>query len=383
MKKLLIGTLTILTITSSFSQSINIGSEALNYFLVDENSIIYAVQDQLILLNLNTLKETRITVKSSKSQAFKTYITKFKILHNKDIAIINNEPSITLYNPLKNTKKEIPFNINQSQEPKNIFLTRFENAEDLDVSNSSNYIWSKTHVFKLFLGLFPIEDYYEYSLYLYPSLQILKTFISKEILIEGSILFSPKDSFIIFTNVSYSSQSDKFYGISIYDIKKQKIYNLLENTPVISLDITDNDELLAISTEENYSKIFDLRTLKEIFSYPISGNIKFSPKNDLLLIEGVKTISLFNIKNRELISSYLGSNPSLSPNQTYIAYSLSKDFTSLSKEIVILNRVTNTERKIFLKEDSFIEDIKFSLDEKLLILMLSGKDGYKIEIYKI
>lgn len=392
MKKLLLGTVTLLTIASSFAQntnvslfkSFNIGTEVLNYVNILDDYLIYAIQDQIIFLNLVSLKETRIDVKSSKAQNIKTHITKFKILPNKSVAIINSEPYILLYNPYQNTKIELPFNIESNQKTyNNLFIYQIESIEDLDISNTGRYILVKKHILKLFLGLFPIEDYYEYSLLLYPSLSIINTFSSKEISINGSIIFSKKDNFLFLTNITYVTLNNKNYGLFVLDLKNQKTYNLLENTSVIDLDVTNNDEFLVISTEDNFFKILNLRSFKEIFSYPVSGYVKFSPQDDLLVLEGGKTINIFDVKNRELISSYLGSNPSISPNQTYLAYSISKDFASLTKEIVIINRNTNLQRNISFKEEYFLEDIKFSKDENFLVLMLSGKNGYKIEIYKI
>lgn len=392
MKKLLLGTVTLLTIASSFAQntnvslfkSFNIGTEVLNYVNILDDYLIYAIQDQIIFLNLVSLKETRIDVKSSKAQNIKTHITKFKILPNKSVAIINSEPYILLYNPYQNTKIELPFNIESNQKTyNNLFIYQIESIEDLDISNTGRYILVKKHILKLFLGLFPIEDYYEYSLLLYPSLSIINTFSSKEISINGSIIFSKKDNFLFLTNIAYVTLNNKNYGLFVLDLKNQKTYNLLENTSVIDLDVTNNDEFLVISTEDNFFKILNLRSFKEIFSYPVSGYVKFSPQDDLLMLEGGKTINIFDVKNRELISSYLGSNPSISPNQTYLAYSISKDFASLTKEIVIINRNTNLQRNISFKEEYFLEDIKFSKDENFLVLMLSGKNGYKIEIYKI
>lgn len=392
MKKLLLGTVTLLTIASSFAQntnvslfkSFNIGTEVLNYVNILDDYLIYAIQDQIIFLNLVSLKETRIDVKSSKAQNIKTHITKFKILPNKSVAIINSEPYILLYNPYQNTKIELPFNIESNQKTyNNLFIYQIESIEDLDISNTGRYILVKKHILKLFLGLFPIEDYYEYSLLLYPNLSIINTFSSKEISINGSIIFSKKDNFLFLTNITYVTLNNKNYGLFVLDLKNQKTYNLLENTSVIDLDVTNNDEFLVISTEDNFFKILNLRSFKEIFSYPVSGYVKFSPQDDLLVLEGGKTINIFDVKNRELISSYLGSNPSISPNQTYLAYSISKDFASLTKEIVIINRNTNLQRNISFKEEYFLEDIKFSKDENFLVLMLSGKNGYKIEIYKI
>lgn len=392
MKKILLGIITFLTITSSFAQtpnislvkSFNIGTEVLNYISTFDNYLVYSLQDQVILLNLLTLKETRIPVKSLKAQNLKTHIIKFKILPNKNIAIINNEPFIIFYNPYQNSKIELPFNIESNQKThNNIFIYQKENIEDIDISNTGKYLLIKKHISKLFLGLFPLEDYYEYSLLVYPTLSVFYTFSSKEISINGSIIFSKKDKFLFLTNISYSTLENKTYGLSILDLRNQRLYNLFENTTVIDLDTTNNDELIAISTEDNYFKVLSSRSFKEIFSYKVSGYIKFSSKNNLLIVEGGRTINIFDIKNRELISSYLGSNPCISPNQNYIAYSIGKNFASLTKEIVIVNRYTNLQRSITFKEEYFLEDIKFSKDENFLILMLSGKDGYKIEIYKI
>lgn len=391
MKKILLGTITFLTIASSFAQvpnislvkSFNIGTEVLNYINIFDDYLVYSLQDQIILLNLLNLKETRITVKSPKAQNIKTHITKFKILPNKNIAVINNEPFILLYNPYQNTKIELPFNIESNQKTyNNLFIYQIENIEDLDISNTGKFLLIKKRISKLFLGLFPLEDYYEYSLLLYPNLSVINTISSKEISINGSIIFSKKDNYLFLTNIS-ATLNNKSYGLFVLDLKNQKSYNLLENTSVIDLDITNSDELLAISTEDNYFKILNIKSLKEIFSYPVSGYIKFSPQDDLLIVEGGRTINIFDLKSKELVASYLGSNPYISPNQNYLAYSISKDFASLTKEIVIINRNTNLQRIISFKEEYFLEDMRFSKDENFLILMLSGKNGYKIEIYKI
>ncbi|ACI20041.1 WD40 repeat domain-containing protein [Dictyoglomus thermophilum] len=390
MKKIIIGSIALLTIGNILSQnfdvvptkSIVIGTEALNYFLTYNNSLIYAFQDQITLLDLNTFKETKLKVKSSKAQNFNTYIVKFKILSNGDIAVINNEPYIILWNPLKNNKIELPFNIEYNRKDKNNFLiSKTEIIEDLDISNTAKFVFIKNHISQLFLNFIPIEDYYEYKILSYPDLKEIISWSSKEINFDN-IAFSTDDNFVILRNVTYPQELNKSYGLKIYDLSKQKEYNLLPNTTVIDFDIAQNSKLIAISTEESGTKIFDLKTLNEVFKASISGYVRFSPLENLLILEGNNTINIFDIKSKNLIETYLGSNPSLSPSQTYLAYAISKNFASLSKEINIVNRYTKTQNKINFKEEYFVEDIQFSRDENFLITMLSGKDGYKIEIFK-
>ena len=388
MRKVIIGSIALLTIGNIFSQgfdtvpakSIFIGTEALNYFITYNDSLIYAYQDQIVLLDLNTFKETRLRVKSSKAQDFNTYILKFKLLSNGDVAIINNEPYLTIWNPVKNSKIELPFNIEYNKNEKNnLFISQLEIIEDLDISNTAKFIFTKKHITKLFLNFIPIEDHYEYTILSYPEFKKLITL--KEINFENAV-FSPDDNFLIFKNTKYIEDSNKFYGLTLYDLNKQKEYNLLPNTTVIDFDTTKNAKLLVASTEETGTKIIDLKSLNEISTLPISGYVKFSPLENLLIVEGNRSINIFDIKNKELIATYLGSNSSLSPSQTYMAYALSKNFASLSREILIINRENNEQKRINLKEDYFVEDIQFSKNENFLIIMLSGKDGYKIEIYK-
>ncbi|MGC9002076.1 MAG: hypothetical protein ACP5J9_03820 [Dictyoglomus sp.] len=388
MRKVIIGSIALLTIGNIFSQgfdtvpakSIFIGTEALNYFITYNDSLIYAYQDQIVLLDLNTFKETRLRVKSSKAQDFNTYILKFKLLSNGDVAIINNEPYLTIWNPVKNSKIELPFNIEYNKNEKNnLFISQLEIIEDLDISNTAKFIFTKKHITKLFLNFIPIEDHYEYTILSYPEFKKLITL--KEINFENAV-FSPDDNFLIFKNTKYIEDSNKFYGLTLYDLNKQKEYNLLPNTKVIDFDTTKSAKLLVASTEETGTKIIDLKSLNEISTLPISGYVKFSPLENLLIVEGNRSINIFDIKNKELIATYLGSNSSLSPSQTYMAYALSKNFASLSREILIINRENNEQKRINLKEDYFVEDIQFSKNENFLIIMLSGKDGYKIEIYK-
>lgn len=388
MRKVIIGSIALLTIGNIFSQgfdtvpakSIFIGTEALNYFITYNDSLIYAYQDQIVLLDLNTFKEKRLRVKSSKAQDFNTYILKFKLLSNGDVAIINNEPYLTIWNPVKNSKIELPFNIEYNKNEKNnLFISQLEIIEDLDISNTAKFIFTKKHITKLFLNFIPIEDHYEYTILSYPEFKKLITL--KEINFENAV-FSPDDNFLIFKNTKYIEDSNKFYGLTLYDLNKQKEYNLLPNTTVIDFDTTKSAKLLVASTEETGTKIIDLKSLNEISTLPISGYVKFSPLENLLIVEGNRSINIFDIKNKELIATYLGSNSSLSPSQTYMAYALSKNFASLSREILIINRENNEQKRINLKEDYFVEDIQFSKNENFLIIMLSGKDGYKIEIYK-
>ncbi|PNV79219.1 MAG: hypothetical protein C0196_06425 [Dictyoglomus turgidum] len=388
MRKVIIGSIALLTIGNIFSQgfdtvpakSIFIGTEALNYFITYNDSLIYAYQDQIVLLDLNTFKEKRLRVKSSKAQEFNTYILKFKLLSNGDVAIINNEPYLTIWNPVKNSKIELPFNIEYNKNEKNnLFISQLEIIEDLDISNTAKFIFTKKHITKLFLNFIPIEDHYEYTILSYPEFKKLITL--KEINFENAV-FSPDDNFLIFKNTKYIEDSNKFYGLTLYDLNKQKEYNLLPNTTVIDFDTTKSAKLLVASTEETGTKIIDLKSLNEISTLPISGYVKFSPLENLLIVEGNRSINIFDIKNKELIATYLGSNSSLSPSQTYMAYALSKNFASLSREILIINRENNEQKRINLKEDYFVEDIQFSKNENFLIIMLSGKDGYKIEIYK-
>ncbi len=390
MRKVIIGSIALLTIGNIFSQgfdivpakSILIGTEALNYFITYNDSLIYAYQDQIVLLYLNTFKETRLRVKSSKAQDLNTYIVKFKLLSNGNVAIINNEPHLIIWNPVKNSKTELPFNIEYNKNEKNDFLiSKIEIIEDLDISNTAKFIFTKKHIVKLFLNFIPLEDHYEYTVLSYPDFKELANFNSKEVSFEN-IAFSPDDNFVIFKNTKYIEDSNKFYGFTLYDLNKQKEYNLLPNTTVIDFDITKNNKLLVASTEEAGTKIIDLKTLNEIFTVPISGYVKFGPLENLLIVEGNRTINIFDIKSKELIATYLGSNPSLSSSQTHIAYALSKNFTSLSREIIIINIKSNEQKRINLKEDYFVEDIQFSKNENFLIIMLSGKNGYKIEIYK-
>lgn len=390
MKKIIIGSIALLTIGNIFSQgfdivpakSILIGTEALNYVIPYNDFLIYAYKDQILLLDLNTFKETRLRVKSSKAQDFNAYILKFKLLSNGDIAVINNEPYLIIWNPVKNSKIELPFNIEYNKNEKNnFFISQLEIIEDLDISNTAKFIFTKKHITKLFLNFIPIEDYYEYTILSYPEFKELLTFSSKEMDFDG-INFSSDDNLVILKNVIYSENPNKSYGIALYDLNKQKEYNLLPNTTVIDFDIAKNSSLLVVSTEETGTKIIDLKSLNEIFAVPISGYVKFSPLENLLIVEGNRTINIFDIKSKELLATYLGSNPSLSPSQTYIVYALSKNFTSLSREIIVINRNNNNQKRINLKEDYFVEDIQFSKNENFLIIMLSGKDGYKIEIYK-
>jgi hypothetical protein len=387
-RKVIIGSIALLTIGNIFSQgfdtvpakSIFIGTEALNYFITYNDSLIYAYQDQIVLLDLNTFKEKRLRVKSSKAQEFNTYILKFKLLSNGDVAIINNEPYLTIWNPVKNSKIELSFNIEYNKNEKNnLFISQLEIIKDLDISNTAKFIFTKKHITKLFLNFIPIEDHYEYTILSYPEFKKLITL--KEINFENAV-FSPDDNFLIFKNTKYIEDSNKFYGLTLYDLNKQKEYNLLPNTTVIDFDTTKSAKLLVASTEETGTKIIDLKSLNEISTLPISGYVKFSPLENLLIVEGNRSINIFDIKNKELIATYLGSNSSLSPSQTYMAYALSKNFASLSREILIINRENNEQKRINLKEDYFVEDIQFSKNENFLIIMLSGKDGYKIEIYK-
>lgn len=135
--------------------------------------------------------------------------------------------------------------------------------------------------------------------------------------------------------------------------------------------------------KKNITKVIDLKTLSEVFSYPMGGNVKFTEKSDFLIIEGTRISILIDIKTKEVINTYLGNNLYLSSNEEFLAYTTINNPFSLVKEIQLIYRRSGIQKKIKLKSEYFLEHMKFSKDEKFLILLLSGKDGYNIKIYKI
>uniref|UniRef100_A0A7C3MHB4 WD40 repeat domain-containing protein n=1 Tax=Dictyoglomus thermophilum TaxID=14 RepID=A0A7C3MHB4_DICTH len=392
MKKLISLGIIFLSISAGFSQfidpyllkEISLGENSVNYFLIYENFLIYNIKDQLAILDLKNLNENKIRVRSKNARDFNTIIKEFKIIATKTIAVVNNEPYALIYNFEKNTYTELPYNLESNIKINNNFwFSISQNIQNISFSNTGKYILEKKLVETYFLGFIPTENHYEYRILSYPSLKELIFFSTQDDL-EESLNFSPKDTFLMLAN-SYNPMDDKnddIYGLILIDLKNIKTIPLFKDEKIISYDVSKSDDLLAISFEK-ITKVIDFKNLSEIFSYPMGGSVRFTEKNEFLIIEGTKVSTLIDIKTKEVINTYLGNNLCISPNEEFLAYTTTNNPFSLIKEIQLVHRKSGTQKKIRLNNEYFLEHMKFSKDEKFFILLLSGKDGYNINIYKI
>ena len=393
MKKVISLGMIFLSISTVFSQVIDpyllkeipLGENSVNYFIIHENFLIYNIKDQLVILDLKSFNENKISVRSKNAGDFNTIIKEFKIIAPKTIAVVNNEPYALIYNFGKNTYTELPYNLESNIKINNNFwFSISQNIQNISFSNTGKYILEKRFLETFLLGFIPTENHFEYHLLSYPSLKELILFSTQDDL-EESLNFSPKDNFLILTNYynPIDNKNDDVYGVILIDLKNMKAIPLFKDEKIISYDISKNDDLLAVSFEKNITKVIDLKTLSEVFSYPMGGNVKFTEKSDFLIIEGTRISTLIDIKTKEVINTYLGNNLYLSPNEEFLAYTTINNPFSLVKEIQLIYRRSGIQKKIKFKSEYFLEHMKFSKDEKFLILLLSGKDGYNIKIYKI
>lgn len=394
MKKVISLSLTFLFISTIFSQvsdltlvkTINLGLDSLNYIQLYDNSILYTDKDYLILYDLKTQKEKKIRVKSEKSNNFDALITEFKVLPSKEIAVINNEPFLMIWNPTKETTSKFKYNIESNTKTTNQFWSsKIETIEELQISPLGSILVEKKHYQTQTLGgLLTLEEWYEYNFLSFPSLEKIFSLNTKEDFSDFNIDFSKRDSFVLLINALPRSKSlADLYGIVIKNFENQKSYNLFPNQRTISWDITKDDKLLAVSLESNLTKVINLNNFSEVLNFPITGNVSFSPKEDILIVEGNRTINLIDLTKKETINTYWGSHPCLSNNENILAYSLGENFLAPTKELSILYRDKNLQKKIKFDAEYFLEDISFTKDDTFLILLLSGNNGYKIMIYKV
>jgi len=370
----------------SLVKSIYIGPYSLNFFYIIENFVIFSNKDTLIIYDIKDNKEiNRFKVRSSLiKDSDNIYITNIIPIDSKKIAIVNNEPYLTIYDFIKGSDLPLKYNKENTFKKSDKFpLTRIEKIEDLIISPFANLLIEKIHYMDYFIGGFiPLNEWYEFNV-IDISNKILLYKISTKDYLEFDPYFSNKGQFLFLFNVILKNKKE--YALIIKEAKSGRdLAYFYEKDRVTGWNVSRDDKFLILSLgEKEETKIIDLLSLKEIKSIPYIGNPFISPSGKFFAIEGNKIITVFSLTTGLALFSIFGSHPIFSWDDYLLAYSLGEHFLSPTKEFVIYDWNREIRKKITLDDEYFLEKIEFTKDRKYIILLLLGGDGYKILIYQI
>jgi len=372
----------------NFIKTIKIGSDSVNFFEILGSVLAFSQKDTLVLVSLKDNKElVRLKVRSEKAKdADNISITNFHFLDPERIFVVNNEPYALIYNITKKTVSPLPYNKENVVNTKSyVFTEKIESIEDIIISPSGNFLIEKVHIMNYLLGGFLLlDEWYEYNVITYPKMERLYTISTKKDYSEFDFLMSGKDQYLFIINPIMASNK-KSYALIIKDLRSGKdLKYFYEKDRIIAYNLSKNDKYFAFSLDGKEEVVLiDLSNLKEIASFPAIGNPVISPLENLIAIEENSEINIFTINDKRLILNVRGSHPVFSFDEKFLVYSLGEHFLAPTKEIVIRSLMKEQRRNISLDNEYFLEKMEWTYDNRYLILLVMGGDGYKILVYEI